>query len=126
MAPLRYAAKFDPSLSLDCAPTPATLAQSKERKGSNFAIWQHCSRTCGDGEVLKLLLPRSVKNARLRLNDTNACVVEPTRGLAIAGVRRDIFVWSLEKQELLRKGTLSTLRLLIDTRWRYLCFIHVL
>ena len=36
MAPLRYAAKFDPFLSLDCAPTPSTLAQSKERKGSNF------------------------------------------------------------------------------------------
>ena len=41
MAPLCYAAKFDPFLSLDCAPTPSTLAQSKERKGSNFAIWQH-------------------------------------------------------------------------------------
>ena len=24
------------------APTPSTLAQSTERKGSNFAIWQHC------------------------------------------------------------------------------------
>ena len=42
MAPLHYAAKFDPFLSLDCAPTPSTLAQSKERKGSNFAIWQPC------------------------------------------------------------------------------------
>ena len=44
MAPLRCAAKFDPFLSLDCAHTrtPSTLAQSKERKGSNFAIWQHC------------------------------------------------------------------------------------
>ena len=40
MAPLRYVAKFDPFLSLDCAPMPSTLAQSKERKGSNFAIWQ--------------------------------------------------------------------------------------
>ena len=26
-------------------PTPSTLAQSKERKGSNFAIWQHWSRS---------------------------------------------------------------------------------
>ena len=40
MALLRHAEKFDPFLSLDCAPTPSTLAQSKERKGSNFAIWQ--------------------------------------------------------------------------------------
>ena len=44
MAPLRCAAKFDPFLSLDCAPTPSTLAQSKERKGSNFAIWQPCQQ----------------------------------------------------------------------------------
>ena len=40
MAPLSCAANFDPFLSLDCAPTPSTLAQSKERKGSNFAVWQ--------------------------------------------------------------------------------------
>ena len=45
MAPLRYAAKFDPFLSLDCAPTPSTLAQSKERKGSNFTIWQPCAQS---------------------------------------------------------------------------------
>ena len=49
MAPLRCTAKFDPFLSLDCAPldcapTPSTLAQSKERKGSNFANWQPCFR----------------------------------------------------------------------------------
>ena len=37
MAPLRYAAKFYSILSLDCAPMPSALAQSKERKGSNFA-----------------------------------------------------------------------------------------
>ena len=40
MAPLCCTAKLDPLLSLDCAPTPSTLVQSKERKGSNFAIWQ--------------------------------------------------------------------------------------
>ena len=49
MAPLRYAAKFDPILSLDCAPTPSTLALSKERRGSNFAIWQPCR--CGKLEL---------------------------------------------------------------------------
>ena len=44
MAPLRCAAKFDPFLSLDCAPMPSTPAQSKDRKGSNFAIWQPCAQ----------------------------------------------------------------------------------
>ena len=32
-------AKFDPFLSLD-SPPPSALAQSKEIKGSDFAIWQ--------------------------------------------------------------------------------------
>ena len=36
MALLRYAAKLDPFLSLDCTPTPSTLAQPKERKGFKF------------------------------------------------------------------------------------------
>ena len=39
MDPLGYAAKFDPFLS---------LAQSKERKGSNFAIWQYCCQALRD------------------------------------------------------------------------------
>ena len=43
MALLCYTAKFDPFLSLDCAPTSSTLEQSKERRGSNFAIWQLCT-----------------------------------------------------------------------------------
>ena len=40
---LRYAAlqNFIPSFPW-IAPPPSTLAQSKERKGSNFAIWQPC------------------------------------------------------------------------------------
>ena len=42
MAPLRCTAKFDPFPSLDCAPTPSTPALSKERKLSDFAIWQPC------------------------------------------------------------------------------------
>ena len=37
MAPLRYTAKFDPFLSLDCDRVEGVGAQSKERKGSNFA-----------------------------------------------------------------------------------------
>ena len=37
MAPLCYAAKFDPFLSLDCARVEGVGAQSKERKRSNFA-----------------------------------------------------------------------------------------
>ena len=40
MAPLRYAAIFDPFHSLDCAMVEGGGEQSKERNGSNFAVQQ--------------------------------------------------------------------------------------
>ena len=33
---------FDPFLSFNCARVEGVGAQSEERKGSNFAIWQPC------------------------------------------------------------------------------------
>ena len=68
MAPLRYAAKFDPFLSLDCAPTPSTLAQSKERKGSNFAIWHHW-RKAGTRDFSEKLHLTSLKSNRFSSPD---------------------------------------------------------
>ena len=65
MAPLCYAAKFDPFLPLDCAPTPSTLAQSKERKGSNFAIWQPSVQTL-------VVPPERVNETTFVMNVTNS------------------------------------------------------
>ena len=38
MAPLRYAAKFDPFLSLDCAPMTSNLTWSKPRNGRDHIL----------------------------------------------------------------------------------------
>ena len=51
MAPLCFAAKLDPFLSLDCTRVEGVEAQCKERKGSNFAIWQPWAKV-GSGFVL--------------------------------------------------------------------------
>ena len=71
MAPLRYAAKFDPFLSLDCAPTPSTLAQSKERKGSNFAIWQPFRQEHRSAAWAGTRVPRAGRLHRLRHDGTH-------------------------------------------------------
>ena len=44
--PATQVAKFDPFLSSNCAPgpSPSNFAQFKERKGSNFVIWQHSTK----------------------------------------------------------------------------------
>ena len=74
MAPLHYTAKCDPFLSLDCAPRPPPgQAQSKEWKGSNFAIWQpwiqamkrHPWRTSNPHEAMLAILPISLDHKKL-------------------------------------------------------------
>ena len=94
MAPLRYAATFDIFLSLDCAPTPSTLAQSKERKGSNFAIWQPCAQVAMVKESLErdmeLLCVTGVED---KLQDNVRNTLELLRN---AGVR----VWMLTGDKL--------------------------
>ena len=60
---LRYAAKFDPFLSLDCARV----------EGSNFAIWQPCSK--GLGHVLDFVYKGSISLAQDELIDFLAVAV---------------------------------------------------
>ena len=66
MAPLRYAAKFDPFPSLDCARVEGMGMQSKERKGSNFALWQPWNKA-GErfsGTICPILFNALVKRKR--------------------------------------------------------------
>ena len=81
MAPLRYAAKFDPFLSLDCAPTPSTLAQSKERKGSNFAIWQPCEQSAASAATSlpfgSVTVRAMLQRSHLRVEVLNARHLRP-------------------------------------------------
>ena len=53
-------------------------------------------------QVKKLKLPRSVVNIRIKLNQSNPCIMVPSVGYLIAGVRRDVFVWNWDKEQLLR------------------------
>ena len=55
-----------------------------------------------DRQVKKLKLPRSVVNIRIKLNQSNPCIMVPSMGYLIAGVRRDVFVWNWDKEQLLR------------------------
>ena len=59
-------AKFDPFLSLDCARVEGVGPQSKERKGSNFAIWQPCFKVGAAfgrlvGEAMHVWFPDGIR-----------------------------------------------------------------
>ena len=75
MAPLRYAAKFDPFISLDCAPTPSTLAQSKERKGSFLPSGNLGRQTAARRRVLEEEVARRRRQRHCSLMD-GATVVQ--------------------------------------------------
>ena len=89
MAPLHYAATFDPFLSLDCAPTPSsasTLAQSKERKGSNFAIWQPwcvCTRRTWEAAFITSV-------SRAPLSGSGQSCSERARAPKVAACEREV------------------------------------
>ena len=62
--------------------------------------------------IKKLKLPRGVTNIRIKLNHANPCVVgwrsnQMGRNgyggiLVMAGIRKDIFVWDVDKENILR------------------------
>ena len=70
----------------------------------------------------RLFLPRSVRNIRVKLNQSNPCLLDRKQALVVAGVRRDVFVWGLKDGgELLRSfhahaGRILAMRLVQDKR----------
>eukprot|EP00095_Tigriopus_kingsejongensis_P002553 maker-scaffold309_size213625-snap-gene-0.21 protein:Tk02553 transcript:maker-scaffold309_size213625-snap-gene-0.21-mRNA-1 annotation:"glutamate ionotropic kainate 1" len=53
-------------------------------------------------DVFMLNLPRSIRNVRVKLNQSNPSVVDAKNWFLIAGVRRDIFIWNIKQEMLLR------------------------
>ena len=98
-------AKFDPFFSLDCARVEGVGAQSKERKGSNFAIWQPCSFSPVDAldvEAALLDLGDALaddgRDLHARLEEVLAQVHAERRHLA-----RQPLVAALQRQHLLAR-----------------------
>eukprot|EP00094_Tigriopus_californicus_P008486 TCALIF_08178-PA protein Name:"Similar to KIAA1239 Leucine-rich repeat and WD repeat-containing protein KIAA1239 (Homo sapiens)" AED:0.19 eAED:0.24 QI:10/0.13/0.1/0.83/0.62/0.73/30/118/1888 len=56
-------------------------------------------------DLLTLKLPRSIRNVRVKINQSNPCVIDLQKLLLVAGVRRDIFIWSIKSEMLLRYVT---------------------
>ena len=74
MALLRYAAQFDPFLSLNCAPTLSALVQSKEGKRSNFAIWQPWLQSAKKGVDLYMSKVRASREDIEKSTNADDCM----------------------------------------------------
>ncbi|KAI4484543.1 hypothetical protein M0804_007109 [Polistes exclamans] len=66
--------------------------------GNGFVVWFLESKS--DAHVL--MLPNGVRNISTRMMHSNSIMVSSTKNYAVAGVRKNLYVWSLETCELLK------------------------
>ncbi|XP_050688331.1 NACHT and WD repeat domain-containing protein 2-like [Eriocheir sinensis] len=62
-----------------------------------FQVWEVES-----GKVWTLRLPHGIRNISTQLLKSNSCVLSKGYKYAVAGVRKNLYVWELETQELLK------------------------
>ncbi|KAK8403257.1 hypothetical protein O3P69_000406 [Scylla paramamosain] len=62
-----------------------------------FQVWEVVS-----GKVWTLRLPHGIRNISTQLLKSNSCVLSKEYKYAVAGVRKNLYVWELESQELLK------------------------
>ena len=92
---------------MDCAPTPSTLAQSKEGKESNFAIWQPC---------FKVVLPLVEKYfSHHRSYFTAQATISNAAGVATIKEKESVAALFCKLASLLRDACCCVLALLICT-----------
>ena len=94
----------------------STSASSTSSSGSKKSTSSDTNESISDTgfRIKRLKLPRGVTNIRIKLNHANPCCIGwrshrmsgKTSGhgtiLLMAGIRRDIFVWDMNKEEMLR------------------------
>ncbi|KAM0725564.1 NACHT and WD repeat domain-containing protein 2 [Formica fusca] len=66
--------------------------------GNGFIVWFLESKS--DAHVL--ILPNGVRNINTRMMCSNSVMVSGTKNYAVAGVRKNLYVWSLETSDLVK------------------------
>ncbi|XP_068248399.1 NACHT and WD repeat domain-containing protein 2 [Palaemon carinicauda] len=84
---------------------------------TGFQVWEVAS-----GKGWTLQLPHGVRNISTRLLKSNTCILSKGYHHAVAGVRKSLYVWDLEKQELLKVldahfGRIMDMEALIVGNW---------
>ncbi|XP_058799223.1 NACHT and WD repeat domain-containing protein 2 isoform X2 [Phymastichus coffea] len=66
--------------------------------GNGFVVWFLLSQT----EPIVLMLPNGVRNISTKMMCSNSIMIDGTKKYAVAGVRKNLYVWSLDKPELVK------------------------
>ncbi|XP_033222269.1 NACHT and WD repeat domain-containing protein 2 [Belonocnema kinseyi] len=66
--------------------------------GNGFVLWFLESKS----DAIILLLPNGVRNISTRMMNSSSIMVSGTKNYAVAGVRKNLYVWSLETTDLVK------------------------
>lgn len=70
--------------------------------GKGFIIWDFdTNNSIGDGAIY-LALPHGVRNITTKMMTSNSIMVSSKMDYAVAGVRKNLYVWCLESRQLMK------------------------
>lgn len=71
--------------------------------GNGFVIWDFGDENpIHPGEAIYLPLPHGVRNISTKMMQSNSIMISSKMDYAIAGVRKNLYVWSLESKQLMK------------------------
>ncbi|KDQ84119.1 Leucine-rich repeat and WD repeat-containing protein [Zootermopsis nevadensis] len=90
--------------------------------GNGFVVWEFGDDAHHPNQAVVLPLPHGVRNISTRVLCSNSCMVSAARDYVIAGVRKNLYVWSLISRDLVKVldahfGRIITLEPLIIGNW---------
>lgn len=91
--------------------------------GNGFVVWDFDTASpIQDGEAIYLPLPHGVRNISTKMIQSNSIMISSKMDYAIAGVRKSLYVWSLESKLLMKVldahfGRIIQLEALVVGNW---------
>lgn len=70
--------------------------------GNGFVLWDFDDNPIHPGQAIYLPLPHGVRNISTKMMQSNSIMLSSKIDYAVAGVRKNLYVWSLETKQLLK------------------------
>ena len=63
---------------------------------TGFQLWRTASNESGvEGSLTTLKLPSGIRNISTKMNKSNSCVMSKRNQYAVAGIRKELYIWSV-------------------------------
>ena len=64
---------------------------------TGFQLWRTTTNEAGvEGSITNLKLPSGIRNISTKMNKSNSCVLSKENKYAVAGIRKELYIWSVK------------------------------